>query len=91
MSEGYEVPTELPGSTGLCVFINLDITTQSGPFILVILITCVCAFKKNLNASKPSEYPPSSGIIDSFGLVFFIFRDPFFFPPTYEVKVLRIF
>ena len=29
-------------------------------------------------------------IIDSFGLVFFIFRDPFF-PPTYEAKVLRIF
>ena len=30
-------------------------------------------------------------ILDSFGLVFFIFRDPFFFSPTYEVKVLRIF
>ena len=30
-------------------------------------------------------------LIDSFGLVFFIFRDPFFFSPTYEVKVLRIF
>ena len=29
-------------------------------------------------------------ILDSFGLVFFTFRDPFFFP-TYEAKVLRIF
>jgi hypothetical protein len=31
------------------------------------------------------------GAIDSFGLVFFIFRDLFLFFPTYELKVLRIF
>ena len=28
--------------------------------------------------------------VDSFGLMFFVFRDPFF-SPTYEAKVLRIF
>ena len=39
------------------------------------------------------KLPPwwAEAVIDSFGLVFFIFRDPFFFFPTYEVKVLRIF